>query len=111
VREIGRYSGLNRLSYPEGTSSGYNGIETSATLYPFGNLRSKGDGDSGGVAICSIGGVAGGVGKGGVSLMIAGGYRVRSRLTEGVMEPRLDKRAGSGEVRGAMEGRMADDGR
>jgi hypothetical protein len=87
-RQIGEYVGLNNFSLPEGTSSGCNGIDASAILYPCGNRRSKelrGNGD----------GVSGkGERGGGVSSIIAGGYRLRKCLMEGVNDPRFDNRTG-----------------
>lgn len=38
-----------------------------------------------------------GVRGGGVSSMMAGGYRFRRRITEGVKDPLLDNRAGGGD--------------
>ena len=87
-RQIGEYAGLNNFSLPEGTSSGYNGIDASAILYPCGNRRSKELGGNG------EGVVGTGERGGGVSSIIAGGYRLRNCLMEGVNDPRFDNRTG-----------------
>ena len=66
-------------------------MDASAILYPWGNRRSN-------EVIGSRKGVSGiGESGGGVSSMIAGGYRLRKCLMEGVNDPLFDNRTGGGD--------------